>query len=112
MSLSQPRGITLIEKKGKENTKIKKRRPVALLNTDYKILTKSLSRRLEKHIANIINPDQSGVVSGRYIGESIRIVEDIIEKFHREDKEGIILQLDFEKAFDSVKWEFMFEVSI
>ena len=111
LSLSQRRGmITLLEKKGRDSTKIKNWRPVALLNTDYKIFTKSLSRRLEKHIANVINPDQSGFVSGRYIGESIRFVEDIIEKFDREDKEGIILQLDFEKAFDSVEWEFMFEV--
>ena len=53
---------------------------MALLNTDYKILTKSLSRRFEKYIANVFNPDQSGFVSGRYIGESIRFVEDIIEK--------------------------------
>ena len=111
LSLSQRRGmITLLEKKGKDSTQIKNWRPVALLNTDYKILTKSISRRLEKHIANLINPDQSGFVSGRYIGKSIKFVVDIIEKNDGEDKEGIILQLNFEKAFDSVEWEFMFEV--
>ena len=90
--ITQRRGMITYSRKGKDSTKIKNWRPVALLNTDYKILTKSLSRRLEKYIANVINPDQSGFVSGRYIGESIRFVEDIIEKFDREDNEGIILQ--------------------
>ena len=75
LSLSQRRGmITLLQKKGKDSTKIKNWRLVALLNTDYKIFAKSLSRRLEKHIANVINPDQSRFVSGRYVGESIRFV--------------------------------------
>ena len=66
--------------------------------------------RLEKHIPHIIHPDQSGFVSGRYIGESIRFVEDVIEFFEKENKEGIIVQLDFEKAFDSIEWNFVFEV--
>ena len=58
LSLSQRRGmITLLEKKENDSTKIKHWRPVALLNADYKILTKSISRRLKKHIANVINPD-------------------------------------------------------
>ena len=110
LALSQRRGvITLLEKKGKDNTLIKNWRPVSLLNTDYKILTKVLSRRLEKHIPSVINPDQSGFVSGRYIGENIRFIEDLVEKFDREEREGLILQLDFEKAFDSVEWDFMIE---
>ena len=63
LALSQRRGvITLLEKKGKDNTLIKNCRSVALLNTDYKILTKVLSRRLEKHIPSVINPQQNVVL--------------------------------------------------
>ena len=51
LSLYQRRAIiTLLEKKGKDSFKIKNWRPVALLNTDYKIFTKVLARRLEKNI--------------------------------------------------------------
>ena len=111
LSLSQRRGvITLLEKKGKDPQQIKNWRPVTLLNTDYKILTKSLSRRIEKFIPEVIHTDQSGFVRDRFIGEPIRFVEDLIEKFDREDKPGIVMQLDFEKAFDSMEWNFLFEM--
>ena len=63
LSLSQRRAvITLLEKKDKDNSKIKNWRPVALLNTDYKLFTKVLAKRLENHISSVIHPDQSGFV--------------------------------------------------
>ena len=83
---------------------------MTLLNTDYKILTKALSRRLEKHIPDIIHPDQSELVKGRFIAESIRFVKELMKKFDREKKTGIVMQLDFEKAFDSIERSFMFQV--
>ena len=104
LSLSQRRAIrTLLEKKGKNSSKIKNWRPVALLNIDYKIFTKVLARRLEKNIPSIINTDQSGFVKNRFIGELVRFTQDKIDQFDYENKTGIIQQLDFEKAFDSVE---------
>ena len=112
LSLSQRRAIiTLLEKKGKDNSRIKNWRPVALLNTDYKIFTKVLAKRLEMHIPSVIHPDQSGFVRNRFIGESVRFTQDVIDNFDLEEKTGIILQLDFEKAFDSVEWHFMLKVN-
>ena len=110
LSTSQKRGvITLQEKKGKDPKLVKNWRPVTLLNTDYKILTKTLSRRIEKALPDIIHQDQFGFIKGRYIGEPVRFVQDLINKYDEEKKEGIIMQLDFEKAFDSIEWNFIFE---
>ena len=73
-------------------------------------MTKSLSRRIEKFIPDVIHSEQSGFVRDRFIGEPIRFVADLIEKFDRKDKPGIVMQLDFEKAFDSIDWNFLFEL--
>ena len=59
---------------------------------------------------HVIHTDQSGFVKSRYIGEPIRFVEDLIAKYDKENREGIIMQLDFEKAFDSIEWNFIFEL--
>ena len=108
LSQSQRRGvITLLEKRGKDPRKIKNWRPVSLLNVDYKILTKTLARRMANVLPQIIHNDQSGFLKGRYIGEGVRFIEDLIESYDKADKPGIILQLDFEKAFDSVEWNFL-----
>ena len=95
-----------MKKKEKDPKKIKNLRPFALLNIDYEILTKALSRRIEKYMPHVIYTDQSGFVKGRYIGEPIRFVEDLIEKYDKKNREGILMKLDF----DSIEWNFMCKV--
>ena len=98
----------MIEKKrGKDSSKIKNWRPVSLLNVDYKILTKTLAKRIEKALLNVINSDQSGFLKERYIGEGVRFIEDLNIHYDYSNQSGIILQFDFEKAFDSVEWNFL-----
>ena len=71
LSISQRRGlISLIPKKNKDKSTLENLRPISLLNVDYKILTKVIAKRIEKTLPKIINPDQTGYVKGRYIGET------------------------------------------
>ena len=108
LSISQRRGaITLLHKKGKAEENIKNWRPVSLLNNDYKIMTKVLAKRMEKVIPKLIHENQSGFVKGRFIGEGIRFIDDLIEYSDKYNKPGLILLLDFEKAFDTVEWKFL-----
>ena len=82
-------------------------RPISLLNTDYKILTKVLAKRLEKVLPKVINADQTGYIKNRYIGENIRLISDIMTYTAEKDIPGIALFLDFKKAFDTIEWDFI-----
>ena len=108
LSISQRRGIiTLIPKPNKDTTLLDNFRPISLLNTDYKILTKVLAKRLEKVLSKVINADQTGYIKNRYIGENIRLISDIMTYTAEKDIPGIALFLDFKKAFDTIEWDFI-----
>ena len=108
LSTEQRRGvITLTPKKNKDTRQLKNWRPISLLNTDYKILTKLLAIRLQKVLDCLIHPDQVGYIKGRYIGQNIRTIMDIIEYTNRTHSAGLVAFLDFEKAFDSLEWSFI-----
>ncbi len=108
MSIDQRRGvITLIPKQGKDLRYLSNWRPISLLNADYKILAKALANRLQGVISNIINPDQTGYIKKRYIGDNIRTISDIIDYCNNTGKLGIVALLDFQKAFDSISWSFL-----
>ena len=108
LSVEQKRGIiSLIPKKDKDRLFLKNWRPISLLNTDYKLLAKCLAMRLKKILPNIINHDQTGYLKGRFIGENIRNIEDILFYTEKFQLPGIMVTIDFEKAFDSLNWSFL-----
>ena len=110
LTIEQKRGIlTLIPKKDKNRLFLKNWRPITLLNTDYKIIAKILATRLQKVLPYVIDEDQTGYIKGRFIGQNIRIIEDVLYFVKKEKLPGIILTVDFEKAFDSINWNFIYK---
>ena len=69
-----------------------------------------MATRLQDVIGNIINFDQSGYIKGRFIGENIRTIIYTIQFSSDVDVPGYMIFLDFEKAFDSISWQFLFTV--
>ena len=101
--------ITLLPKHGKDPTFLENWRPISLLNIDYKIASKSIANRLKNVLESIISPSQTGFIKGRYIGENIRLLCQMLEHVDDNHLSSIIFFADFEKAFDSVDHEFMFK---
>ena len=58
-------------------------------------------------IPKIINYDQTGFIKGRFIGENIRLIDSLINFCAEKNTPGLLLFLDFEKAFDTLEWPFI-----
>ena len=69
-----------------------------------------VANRLKRVLPSIINEDQTGFISGRFIGENTRMVYDTIEYCDVTDTKGLLIILDFSKAFDTIKWSFIQDV--
>lgn len=101
--------IILIPKKTDAVT-IKNYRPISLINCSFKIITKLLTNRLAKIIDPLIDDSQAAFIKGRLIGDNIICAHEVLHSVRLSKQKGILLKLDFEKAFDQVNWEFLFEI--
>ena len=77
-------------------------RPSSLTNTDYKILAKVLSLRLNTVIDKILGDQQKGFIKGRNISFIHRQIDDILDLQRNLEDAGIILAIDYRQAFDSL----------
>ena len=106
--ITQKRGIiTLLPKKG-DQTKLQNKRPICLLDVIYKIVAKVIAIRIDKVIRKLVSPEQTGFIKGRFIGENIRLISDIIEYCENDKLGGLMVACDYRSAFDSLEHEFIF----
>lgn len=85
-------------------------RPISLINSTLKIISKVLASRLSKVLHLLVDEDQTAFLKGRCILDNIATAEELIFGMHRSNLEGHILKVDFAKAFDTVDWEFLLEL--
>ena len=99
--------ITCIPKGGKIRNNIKNWRPITLLNSIYKYFSSIIAERLKHILPKLIHSNQTGFINGRFIGENTRLTYYIITECNLQNSKGLILLIDFEKAFDSISSEFI-----
>ena len=58
-------------------------------------------------VNTVVDSDQTGFIKGRFIGENIRLIDSVINFAAAKNIPGLLLFLDFEKAFDSLNWSFI-----
>ena len=73
-------------------------------------MSKVIASRLKKNVLpNIIHCNQTGFIKDRYIGETVQSIFNIMDFTLKENIPGIMIFLDFQKAFDSVECDFILE---
>ena len=96
LSVSQRRGIiTLLPKDDAELLLLQNWRPITLLDMDYKIASKAIARQIEPMITKLVHPDQTGFIKGRYIGENVRLISDIMEQTWVNNTPGILINISW-----------------
>ena len=98
--------ITTLPKKG-DLTLLENWRPLSILNTDYKIITKALANRLMYALPHIIYEDQTCNIKGRIIQYNLSIIRDMITYANTTKDKLSIVSLDQMKAFDKLDWSFL-----
>ena len=111
LSVTQKQGvITCLPKPNKNRHFLKNWRPISLLNVVYKLASTVIANRIKIVLDSLIHEDQKGFIAGRLIGENIKLIYDILFETKQQQIPGLILSIDFEKAFDTVSWKFIDKV--
>ena len=100
-------GIVSLLYKKKNRSDLRNYRPITLLNCDYKILTRILTKRLNPAIDTFASIDNTGFYPKRFIAENsigLKLMQAYLDE---EKKPGALVFLDMEKAFDRVSWDYM-----
>nr|GEY77412.1 RNA-directed DNA polymerase, eukaryota, reverse transcriptase zinc-binding domain protein [Tanacetum cinerariifolium] len=101
--------IALIPKKPDTNM-VKDFRPISLIGSLYKIIAKVLANRLMPVLGNIFNEVQLAFIADRQILDGPFILNEIVQWCKSRKKQSMIFKVDFEKAYDSVRWDFLDDI--
>lgn len=85
-------------------------RPISLLNSSIKLITKILAERLQRVIIGLIHKNQYGFIKSRTIQDCLAWAFEFLHLCKATKKELVILKLDLEKAFDKIEHEAILEI--
>jgi hypothetical protein len=89
---------------------VKDFRPINLIHSFAKIVTKLLANRLATKLPDLVSSNQSALIKGRRIHGNFILVQQTTKALHIQNEGRVLLKLDISKAFDSVSWPFLLEV--
>jgi len=81
--------------------------PISLLGVLYKIITKVLSCQIKEALPLVIDANQSAFLKGRGMLDNVLVANEVIKELRRNGRSGLCLKVDYEKGYDSVRWDFL-----
>lgn len=85
-------------------------RPISCCNTLYKCIAKLLAIRMKSLLPHLISKNQSAFIPNRSIGDNILLAQALVKDYHSPGPSRCAIKLDIKKAFDTLSWDFLFEV--
>ena len=100
--------LTFLYFQKKEDARqIQQYKPICLLNVSFKFFTKVGTNRLMGIAQKVVRSSQTAFMPGRNIMEGVVVLHETIHELHKKKLDGIIFKIDFENAYDKVKWPFL-----
>ncbi|GKU97403.1 hypothetical protein SLEP1_g10552 [Rubroshorea leprosula] len=87
--------------------KIEEYRPISLINSMYKMLSKVLENRLKTVMDDLIGEQQSVFVGGKQLVDCMMVANEVLDEARNKMIKGFCFKVDFEKAYDRVSWAFL-----
>ncbi|GJW76620.1 RNA-directed DNA polymerase, eukaryota [Tanacetum coccineum] len=101
--------IALIPKIADANM-VKDFRPISLIGSIYKIVTKILANRIVGVLGVLVDEVQSAFIAERQILDGPFILNEVMQWCKTKRKQAFFFKVDFEKAYDSVRWDFLDDI--
>jgi len=76
----------------------------------YKIITKVFSCRIKRVLPAVIDDGQSTFTKGRGMLDNVLVANEVVKELRRYKRSGLCLKVDYEKAYDSVRWDFLYHM--
>jgi hypothetical protein len=102
------RGMIVLLHKGGPQEELTNWGPVMLLNVSYKIVAKTLQKRIQPFMPEIIHEDQTGFLPMCYILDNVLLQHEVIEWSCESSQDILLFKLDFQKAYDTMSLSFLF----
>jgi exonuclease III len=102
-------GVVVTLHKSGERSHPNNYRPITLLNGDYRVLAKILSHRFKAVQGRLVEPEQTGFLPGRLIGENL-ILNQLLPLAVGPSSRAVAVHLDFYKAYDTVIRDFLYSI--
>nr|GFA64830.1 RNA-directed DNA polymerase, eukaryota [Tanacetum cinerariifolium] len=85
-------------------------RPISLIGSLYKVVTKILATRLSMVISDLISDVQTAFLPNRQILDGPFIINELLSWCKRKKQQAMVFKVDFAKACDSIRWDYLDDV--